>query len=230
MPATNGSISDEAEREPRPEAGRATDRQLQRLVLRRRSILDAAARSFAAEGYERVTLEEIGAEVGLSATSLYHYVDGKEDILAQLLGEAVDAIGRQVEEGRTRSDDPRGEFCRFVRAHLCVAATTPAGRVLTEHQDMLLRDTASDGLREARRRHAEHLEAVIGEGIDRGVFRPANAKTVVRLVLGALNGVARWYSLAAERGDSAVDAVADELVELLLAGIGSPVTAGPVSR
>lgn len=86
------------------------DRRGRRAATRRSMILDAAATSMALHGYERVTLEQIGEQVGLSATGLYHYVSGKEDILAQLLTDTIQEIGRETDRLAAGSGDPlRGQ-------------------------------------------------------------------------------------------------------------------------
>jgi AcrR family transcriptional regulator len=55
----------------------------------RESILDAAARLFAANGYAATGTREIATEVGLRQASLFHYFPRKEDILAELLDRTV---------------------------------------------------------------------------------------------------------------------------------------------
>lgn len=44
-------------------------------------LLDTAIRLFAARGYQAVSLDDIGAELGLAGPSLYHYYATKSDIL-----------------------------------------------------------------------------------------------------------------------------------------------------
>lgn len=50
----------------------------------RQDILEAAARAFARNGYQAVTMQEIAKEAGYTAASLYSYFCSKEEILAGL--------------------------------------------------------------------------------------------------------------------------------------------------
>ncbi|HLV60357.1 MAG TPA: TetR/AcrR family transcriptional regulator [Fredinandcohnia sp.] len=50
----------------------------------RQDILEAAARAFARNGYQAVTMQEIAKEAGYTAASLYSYFESKEAILAGL--------------------------------------------------------------------------------------------------------------------------------------------------
>ncbi|MFI6789313.1 TetR/AcrR family transcriptional regulator [Nonomuraea sp. NPDC050383] len=52
---------------------------------RRAEILDAAARLFASRGFHGVSIEDIGAAVGVSGPALYRHFAGKEALLAELL-------------------------------------------------------------------------------------------------------------------------------------------------
>src|ERR1700759_3376922 len=53
--------------------------------LRREQILAAAAALFARRGFHGVTIDDIGAAVGMSGPGLYRHFPGKEAVLAQLL-------------------------------------------------------------------------------------------------------------------------------------------------
>jgi AcrR family transcriptional regulator len=59
---------------------------------RRRALLDAAARLFADRGFERVTLEEIGGEAGISGPAVYRHFAGKQAVLAAILIDASEGL------------------------------------------------------------------------------------------------------------------------------------------
>lgn len=54
-------------------------------ILKRRKILEAAAKIFSRKGYAETTLAEIGKEAGTHAGSLYYYFDSKEDLVEEVL-------------------------------------------------------------------------------------------------------------------------------------------------
>lgn len=64
--------------EPAPEPTTATD---PAPLHRRDEITVAAATLFARHGYEAVSLDDIGAAVGMAGPSLYNYFDSKQDLL-----------------------------------------------------------------------------------------------------------------------------------------------------
>ena len=55
---------------------------------RRRELLEAAARLFAARGFEGVRLEDIGAACGISGPAIYRHFSGKAAVLVEILDSA----------------------------------------------------------------------------------------------------------------------------------------------
>jgi AcrR family transcriptional regulator len=59
---------------------------------RRRQILDAARRRFAANGFHATSMQDVLQEAGLSAGAVYGYFSGKDDIVVAIAEEALTAI------------------------------------------------------------------------------------------------------------------------------------------
>lgn len=68
----------------------------------REKLLDAAARVFAAQGFNGASVEEIAAEAGYSTGALYSNFDGKEDLFLSLLDREVARHVSEVEEAARR--------------------------------------------------------------------------------------------------------------------------------
>lgn len=58
----------------------------------RAQILAAARRLIDREGWEKLTIRRLAAELGIGSTTLYHHVRDKEDLLLLLLDEYADQI------------------------------------------------------------------------------------------------------------------------------------------
>lgn len=72
---------------------------------RRAALLAAAARLFAERGFDGVTLEDIGAAVGVSGPAVYRHVAGKQALLGAIL---VDVSERLLAGGRAATDAAQG--------------------------------------------------------------------------------------------------------------------------
>lgn len=66
-------------------------------AARRAQILDAAWRCFYREGVQATTMEQIIAESGLSASAMYRYFAGKDDIIAAAIDTSLRGLARLLE-------------------------------------------------------------------------------------------------------------------------------------
>ena len=55
-------------------------------------ILEAACALFADKGVRATTLDDVGAAAGVGRGQLYHYFDGKDDLVAEVVAAQVDAL------------------------------------------------------------------------------------------------------------------------------------------
>src|SRR3954451_7902053 len=79
-------------------------------VTSRRETLAAARRLIDRDGWEKLTVRRLAAELGIGTTTLYHHVRDKEDLLLLLLNESAGQI-------------PRPDLPRNPRRRIVVAAT-----------------------------------------------------------------------------------------------------------
>jgi AcrR family transcriptional regulator len=74
--------------------------------LRRREILDAATRMFSQGGFNRVSLADIAAEVGITQPGLLHHFPTKAALLIAVLQEREASNTEEVQRRREGGEDP----------------------------------------------------------------------------------------------------------------------------
>nr|AVR52591.1 TetR family transcriptional regulator [Streptomyces sp. FXJ1.235] len=90
-------------------------------------ILTAARRLIDQDGWERLTIRRLAAELGIGATTLYHHVRDKEDLLFLLIREYAEQIPHPE-----LPDEPRDRIvAASVAIHDALAAWPWAAEVLT---------------------------------------------------------------------------------------------------
>ncbi|MDD1478203.1 TetR/AcrR family transcriptional regulator [Arthrobacter sp. H16F315] len=102
-----------------------TSQRSQAKEFRRQALLSAAAALFAAEGYHRVSLEDLGAAAGVSGPAVYRHFAGKQAVLgALLLSVSQDLLsgGRSVVAA---SGDAATALERLVAFHVDFALSRP---------------------------------------------------------------------------------------------------------
>lgn len=92
---------------------------------RRDDILREAARLFAAHGFHGVSIEQLGAAIGISGPGIYRHFPSKNAILAAMLvgiSEKLDADGAAAVRAHP---DPRDALAELVSLHVAFALDEP---------------------------------------------------------------------------------------------------------
>ncbi len=145
---------------------------------RREEILAVAARLFARDGFHGVSIDELGAAVGISGPALYRYFPGKESILSAML---VDISQRLLEGGRARA----GSLDGLIDFHVDFALDHP------DLIDVQARDLAAvpdDDRRAVRRFQAQYVALWVQALIDeRPALSEERARAAVHAAFGLIN-------------------------------------------
>lgn len=188
---------------PTPRRGRPA-------VTSQARILAAARRIIDREGWRRLTLRRLAAELGVGTTTLYHHVRDREDLLIQLLNEDAAQSLAEVE----LPENPRERIITaMVAVHDALAETPWAAEVLTV--DGFLPRLGEPALRV--------VEAVLSAAVELGrtqeqavdLFRTAWYLTVGELLVRARSG--ELSQDAERRADWARETFADPRMPQLAA-------------
>lgn len=160
----------------------------------RRRILDAAAAEFAQHGYAGTSLRQIAAAAGLQPGSLYFHFAAKDDLLAEVLGEAVTRSLEHVDAAVATlgpDADPAARLRGAIVAHL------DALRSLSDYAAAMLRivgdvpDTVRERHRVAERRYGRRWTDLVAAAQGSGAIPAGLDPRVVRdLLFAAMNGTA----------------------------------------
>jgi AcrR family transcriptional regulator len=123
-------------------------------VSRREQILRAAAELFARSGFGGVSVDDIGAAVGISGPALYRHFPGKKALLAELLvgiSEELVAGAREVVSSRP----PREALEALVDGHVAFALEHPALITIQSRDLDRLPRTEQEHVRRLQREYVE---------------------------------------------------------------------------
>ena len=163
----------------------ATTRRRSSRPTRREQLVAGAARLFAERGFHGVTIEELGASVGISGPGLYKHFASKDAVLAEML---VGISQHLFDEGRTQvaeSSSPDDALQRLLRFHTNFALTSPD---LIRVQDRDLANLSALEARRVRRLQRAYVELwtdVLLQKDDR--LAPDEARTKTHAIFGLLN-------------------------------------------
>ncbi|WP_104197011.1 TetR/AcrR family transcriptional regulator [Cryobacterium sp. M15] len=181
---------------------------------RRSALLSAAATLFAQSGFNGVSIEDLGAAVGVSGPAVYRHFSGKQAVLAALLidvSEDLVAGGRTVVTETTDAAAALGDLVRF---HVDFALSNP--------EVIRVQDRDLDSLVEADRHRVRLLQREYVELWVEVLHRvhPAVDEALLRIrahaTFGLLNSTPHSARVSSRAAEHAL------LAEMALAALGLP--------
>lgn len=184
--------------------------------MTREDILEAAAQVFRQKGFHGASMSDIADAVKLQKASLYHHVASKQEILFELLDQALQLLLEKI-SGIAARDLPADEKLRLmIREYMLILAENMdlASVLLFEHRSL------------ERRQHARHVpnrdkfeslwRDVLSEGVEIGLFKCDDVALTVRALLGLMNWTITWYR---PDGGKTIGQIADDYSNMLLNGL-----------
>lgn len=166
-------------------------------AAKRGDILDAALRLITTKGYERMTIQDIRGEVGISSGALYHYFDSKQAVLEGI----IDRIRETVEipllpiirdPNLTALEKLQGFFDTLDQMRLIMKAEViRMGRVWYADENAVVRQKVDDAMIQQR---APLLNEIVQQGIAEGVFTTAYPEQAGEIILSLLHGMGNTHA------------------------------------
>jgi AcrR family transcriptional regulator len=178
------------------------------------SLLDVAVRVFNERGYDGTSMDDLARAAGISKSSFYHHVEGKEALLAAACERALSALSAIRDEPASRSGPAVTRFEHVLRR------TAEALLAELPYVTLLLRvrgNTATEKRALDRRRDFDRFAAgLVAQAVSDGDLRAdIDPLLATRLSFGMVNSVVEWY----RPGRAPTTEVVDAAVELAMRGL-----------
>jgi AcrR family transcriptional regulator len=196
----------------RPSRTRRTATGERRAAYDPETLLEVAARVFTDRGYDGTSMEHLAEAAGITKSSIYHHVPGKEALLRAALDRALDALFAVCDEPHSTTGAAIERLEHVIRRSV---------EILDEelpYVTLLLRvrgntGTEQDAL-ERRRTFDRFVTKLVAEAAHDGDLAPEiDPGLTTRLVFGMINSISEWYHPG--RGVT-VHELADAVVALTL--------------
>jgi AcrR family transcriptional regulator len=186
------------------------------------TVTNAAVRVFNRRGYEAASMEDVARETGITKSSLYYHVSGKEELLARGLERAFKWLLGILEEPGAQGGTPLErlrhivfrsvvitlEFVQEVELLQRVKGNTPTERRAMEWRRSFDREVAE----------LVHQAAAAGQLADN-----IDVPLTTRLIFGMGNSITQWYR---REGRLKPEQIADAVARMVFQGIGEGIGRG----
>ena len=157
----------------------------ERLTTRQRQLVDELVDLFLAEGFARLTLDEVAARLGCSKRTLYALADSKEQLAVRAVRFFFKRSTDQVESAIARTRSPATRVTRYLEA--VAEALRPAGEEF--RRDLAQTAATREVYEQNTAAAADRVRQLIDEGILAGAFRPVSAALVGEVVTATMRRI-----------------------------------------
>ncbi|MFJ4034724.1 TetR/AcrR family transcriptional regulator [Streptomyces griseoluteus] len=180
------------------------------------TLLSVAVGVFNERGYDGTSMEHLSRAAGISKSSIYHHVSGKEELLRRAVSRALDGLFAILDEEHARVGPPVDRLEHVVRrmVEVLMAELPYVTLLLRVRGNTEAERWALERRRDFDHRVADLLRAAAEDGDVRG---DVEVRLATRLVFGMINSIVEWYRPEI-RGASGRE-VADAVVRLVFAGL-----------
>jgi AcrR family transcriptional regulator len=178
------------------------------------AVLAAAVRLFNERGYEATSMGDLAESLGITKSSIYHHVSGKQELLRLAIDHALDALFEVADEVRALQAPAIERLELLIRRSVLVLADR------LEFVTLLLRirgNTAVEQQALLRRRvfDARVIELVKLAQVEGDLRLDVHPAVAARLLFGMVNSLSEWYR--PQRGGAQV--MADAVTAIAFEGL-----------
>jgi AcrR family transcriptional regulator len=189
-------------------------------------IVAAARKVFVDKGFERASVAEIAACVGVVEGLVYSYFPSKRELLNEVLRGMYEPLIQDVEAGFSRLLGLRSRLRFLIWRHLRVYAEEPGLSRLALHEVRTGPDYFSSVLHDLQVRYTSFMVRTVRDAVRDGELPAGTDADLVRsLVYGGIEHQL-WAALYGRGGRIDVEALADRWTDVVLQGV-QPVSRDP---
>lgn len=160
---------------------------------KRSEIVRVAGQMFCSIGYQRITVEDIASQLGLTKTIIYYYFSSKQDIFKVCHTLATELLERAFQE--SFDDDPLEHLRKFIHSYVALLIGNESPGAVLLDIELLPEDDRVDI---QLRREAVHtqLRKLVESLVAQGRIEKAEPKLVVLMLTSSINIIPKWYRVS----------------------------------
>ncbi len=182
-------------------------------------IYRTAAQIILRKGYDATSINDIANALGMTKAGLYHYINGKKELLFDIMNFGLDELDEEVVTPACSIAEP-GARLRFIVAGHAQLVTRGQGAITILVDEITALTPAQNRMITRRKReYFNRLRDVLNELKAGGRLHDVDTTAATFSLLGMINWLSRWF-----RQDGALteEQVAEQIVKFALHGLLRP--------
>ncbi len=189
----------------------------QKVLEKKREILQAASRVFRRRGLQATGMRDIATELDMAVGNLYYYFKDKEALLAFVQEDTLEALLELATRVRDQKLRANGRLFMLIEEHVVLLNEEIPGS-LAHLEVEALSEPWRRRVQDRRDAYERAFREIIEEGMATGIFRQTDPKVSAMAILGAVNWTVKWFR---PDGGKTAREIGRECAELLVRGLAA---------
>jgi len=195
-----------------PKAQRKTGLNNERLA----EIYRTAALIILRKGYDATSINDIANALGMTKAGLYHYINGKKELLFDIMNFGLDELDEEVVTPAGSIADPSARLRFIVASHARLVTRGQGAITILVDEITALTPAQNRKITRRKREYFDRLRELLNELKAKGKLQDLDTTAATFSLLGMVNWLSRWFR---HDGSLTEDQVAEQMVRIALHGL-----------
>lgn len=175
-----------------------------------------AAQIILRKGYDATSINDIANALGMTKAGLYHYINGKKELLFDIMNFGLDQLEEEVVNPAHSIADPAARLRFIITSHARLVTRGDGAITVLVDEITALTPVQYRKITRRKRAHFDRLRAVLDTLKTEGMLQDVDTTVATFSLLGMINWLSRWF-----RQDRALteEQIAEEIAKIALNGL-----------
>ncbi len=145
------------------------------------------------KGFEATSMKDIAEAVGLTKAGIYHYIPGKEELLFQIMGFAMDMVDQDVIQPAQKIAEPEARLRTIVERHARRILDVGGAVTIILEEVSALTPPHRRAILARKRAYFDLLRQTLDQLAADGRLRSVNSTVAAFSLFGMITWISRWY-------------------------------------
>jgi AcrR family transcriptional regulator len=179
-------------------------------------IYRTAAQIILRKGYDATSVNDIANALGMTKAGLYHYINGKKELLFDIMNFGLWELDEEVATPAKAIRDPAARLRFIVDAHARLVTRGQGAITILVDEVTALTPAQQRKITQSKRKYFDFLRGTLDELKEAGKLQDVDTTAAAFSLLGMINWLSRWFQ---QGGALTEEQAAEQVVRIAFHGL-----------
>jgi AcrR family transcriptional regulator len=182
-------------------------------------IYRTAAEIILRKGYDATSVNDIANALGMTKAGLYHYINGKKELLFNIMNFGLDELSEEVVTPAQAITDLGARLRFIITSHAQLVTRGQGAITILVDEVMALTPAQNRIITRRKREYFDRLREVLDQLKAEGRLQDVDTTVAAFSLLGMIHWLSRWFR---QTGSLTEEQVAEQIAKIALHGLMRP--------